>query len=745
MRHFFSIILALSISFSTFSQRKLNLEDIFENYYYYHSTLYDEAEITGDKIHAGIFIIPFESTNGQIPYEQIKSLRINPPHYNIIVNSQGTHVIYSKDWKPFRRYSSIGSYQIIFDTTQDDSLNLNRENDVDNVTTVDKPLFTDENMQIINPVFSPDGEKICFVHNNNLYYSGLDGTLVQITEDGKEGIIRNGSPNLVYEEEFDMTTAYWWSPDSKKICFLEFYEEGINNQPLPLFDSTTILREQKYSFAGSQNAHVEAYVYDLEKETVIKHLRAPDELFGSDFDYNEGYYISSVTWLNNTDVAISYINRRQNKEIIYLQTTKPDGKDFQLFVKDDYNSYINPSHVISSPNFDMHIIWSADNPKEFYVEHISGNAVEAYSYNDENMQITDCYGFFPKDSTLRLQVVGQMPRDRQVIAININTFVRTNLSEATGWNEAKFSEDGKFMLLHHSEISITGESEYTKSVKIETGAITTQWTQYEEYTADSFPYSEMKFAPVEWITIPTEDDSLYAYIIKPELKKRQKCPVYVTTYGGPTGQSVTNEYTYNIFWYQYLVQQGYAVVVVDPRGTESRSVEFTKQTYKHLGEKESYDMHIVAEYLKQQTFVDSCKLAIEGWSFGGYLSLLTAAKYPNDYKAVISVAPVADWHLYDNIYTEKYMGLPEENTEGYQMSSVIPYLKNLEASVLLAYGTADDNVRNINGMKIIRTCIDERKDIQTLVFPNDNHDLYGKHSRIYLMTNMYNFLESKLK
>ena len=151
------------------------------------------------------------------------------------------------------------------------------------------------------------------------------------------------------------------------------------------------------------------------------------------------------------------------------------------------------------------------------------------------------------------------------------------------------------------------------------------------------------------------------------------------------------------------------------------------------------------EYLKKQPYVDGSRMAIEGWSFGGYLSLLTASKYPDDYKAVISIAPVADWRLYDNIYSERYMGNPIHNSEGYDNSSVLTYLPNIEASIFLAYGTADDNVRNQNSMLIIRNCIDNEKDIRTFVFPDDNHNLSGHRSRIYLVRNMFNFLEDKLK
>lgn len=398
------------------------------------------------------------------------------------------------------------------------------------------------------------------------------------------------------------------------------------------------------------------------------------------------------------------------------------------------------------PNFDNGC------PKSDSVLIYCDDAPEATVYLDDF--VTECYGYFPSDSTVRYQKFGKTSRDRQVLAMNIYTKKVSKLSEDMGWNEAKFSDDGKYMLLHHSEINVATHSEYTISAELgikhhEDEEIAgfeklfPQWIKYEMNTLGGVYYNDMKLAPIEWITIPSGKDSLNAYILKPQVKKKKKYPVYVTTYGGPTGQKVVDEYNYETFWYQYLVQQGYVVVVVDTRSSDGLGLY--KDTYGNMGESESYDMHAVAEYLKKQPFVDGSRMAIEGWSFGGYLSLLTASKYPDDYKAVVSIAPVADWRLYDNIYSEKYMGFPAENAEGYDNTSVLKYLPDIQASIFLAYGTADDNVRIQNSMAIIRNCIDNEKDIRTLVFPNDNHSLAGHRSRIYLMRNMFQFLEEKLK
>lgn len=720
MKHFLFVIF-LTFSASSFAQ-KLTLEDIYKTYKYYHTTFFDDAQIYGDSIYIQSFQLPLD-LNG---YTEIPGI---PASATILADKKGTTFLYSDDWQSYRRYSTIGSYMKLDETKDSSKI---------------KPLFDGENIKILNPVFSPDGQKLCFVYKNNLYYTNLDGKYVQITTDGEDGKIRNGSPNIVYEEEFDLPIAYWWSPDSKKICFLKFDESKIQDHPIHTFGNIQNQggksHIQKYSFSGEKNAKVSPHIFMLETG-FQKEIQEPVELHESDANgtYYNGDYITSVTWLNGEELLIAYMNYAHKQETIAHYTLGEKRANPIIFNRKD-DLYLNHSQVVSLENDGKFLI----------IDDSHGNDRYAYVWDDEDDEkkyfgpIKNLYGYYPSDSTIRYQTYGLTIKDRKVVSQKIYPPYQTvSLSDEIGYNEAKISHNGEYILLNHSEIDI--KEEYTATMKIYNGETMPLWINNVNTTIRNFSYDNIHLAPIEWISIPTEGDSLYAYIIKPTLKKKQKCPVFVTTYGGPTGQVVMNGYNYEMFWFQYLVQQGYAVVVVDTRGTEGRGLDFAQQTYRNLGEKESYDMHMVAEYLKQQPFVDGNRLALQGWSFGGYLALLTAAKYPDDYKAIIAIAPVADWRLYDNIYTEKYMSTPQENPEGYDNSSVLKYLPDIQASILLCYGTADDNVRNTNEMMIIRNCINNEKDIRTLVFPDDDHNLCGHRSRIYLVRNMFNFLEEKLK
>ncbi|MCQ2959746.1 MAG: DPP IV N-terminal domain-containing protein [Bacteroidales bacterium] len=720
MKKYLSVVILTIFCSVASPAQKLTLDDIYKYYVYYHNYFFDECNVYGNSIYYGPYRIPFTSENNLFPANKIQQIPQVPNSVELKVNKQESIAIFSNDLAALRRNSAIGSYQFIQLNSSD---------------TCAKPLIKDNNIQLINPIFSPDGEKLCFVHNNNLCYTSFDGNLTYITTDGKDGEKINGLPNLVYEEEFSMTTAYWWSPDSKKILFLSFDESHIKDRPLYLYDAEETvdaqLQFQKYSFAGEKNAVITAFTYDLEHNK-IEEIPVPQDVF-------DASYIPSATWINENELTLSYLNRRQNHEQIYIFNIK--DKSFKK-ITDNLSVYINKSEIYPIPNEPNRFLLITDNYYDNkYIYIWNGTEREKDFWGP----ITDFYGYFSEDSTIRFQTQGNTLRDRNIVSLNIYTKVSTILSETTGWNEAKFSSNGQHFLLNHNEINIKENSEYTCSMKIDHGKVDTLWTRYENSTIHNFSYSDFQLAPIEWISIPSENLTLNAYIIKPKLKKKQKCPVYVTVYGGPTEQIVVNAYNYETFWFQYLVQQGYAVVVVDPRSSTGRGTNFEKQVYGKLGTMQAKDMHHVANYLKSLPYVDGNNLAIEGWSFGGYLSLLTATKYPDDYKAVIAIAPVADWRMYDNIYSEKYMGLPEENTEGYENSNVLTNIKNLQASVLIAYGTADDNVRNCNEMAIIRECINNEKDVRTLLFPGDNHNLAGYHSRIFLIRNMFKFLEENLK
>lgn len=725
MKRFTSgILFCIGLCASVFAQQ-LNLSDIYGSYAYYPLNVHHYTEFVGEDLFLSYGVptrISLDSLSKNYEaYDFLSKKNID----NSLVNQDGTLLVYSDSVSRVRRYSTKGVYSVYKNDTKQQCA-----------------LFMNPDMMIMNPRFSPNGKYLSFIFENNLCVTTCDGNYTALTTDGKEGEILNGVGNCIFEEEFDVTDAYAWSPESKKICYMKTNESQISDYPYLTYEQfTPTIRSQKYVFAGAKSPETTYYIYDVASQKTVPVI-LPDTIQGIDCTY-----IPHVYWVDEERLLFTIINKAQNHVAIVLYSIE----DKKVTVVYSYQSetYVNVPSVIPVPKTNNFLVTDdRSGYNDIYLYDYSGTMISNIT-EDIPAEVTEVYGFYPLDLTVRFQIVGSTSKDRQVVKKNIFNGRTLYLTPKTGCNEAKFSQSGMYMSFSHTELAADTTSYIVWALVQEArlNPIRIMPLLSSKAMARGMSESAPAYAPVTWFSIPTEGgDSLSAYMIRPvQLQKKHRYPVFVSTYGGPSFQTVLDAADYDYYWYQFLVQQGYIVVVVDPRGSGGKGSKYAKQTYLDFGNKESYDMHAVAQYLKSLPYVDGSKLAINGWSFGGYLSLLAACKYPNDYRAVLSVAPVADWRLYDNIYTEKYMRTPEENPEGYERSSILTYIQDLQASVFLAYGTADDNVRTINEMKIISKAIEYNKDVQTCVFPDDNHSLQNHGSRLFLADRMFLFLENNLK
>jgi dipeptidyl-peptidase-4 len=253
-------------------------------------------------------------------------------------------------------------------------------------------------------------------------------------------------------------------------------------------------------------------------------------------------------------------------------------------------------------------------------------------------------------------------------------------------------------------------------------------------------------SPKEFFTIKTSEATLNAWQIKPiNFDVNKKYPLLMFVYGGPGSQQVKNEWdAYDYFWYQHLAAKGYMIVCVDNRGTGGRGADFRKITYGQLGKIEVQDQIEVAKYLGSQSYIDKNRIAIWGWSYGGYMSSNCILQGADVFKVAIAVAPVTNWRFYDTIYTERYLGLPQENAQGYDENSPISHVSKLKGKYLLIHGTGDDNVHFQNAVEMQNALIKAGKQFESFYYPNRNHGIYGGNTRLHLYQMMTDFLEKNL-
>lgn len=577
---------------------------------------------------------------------------------------------------------------------------------------------------------SPNGQLVAYVRNNNLYYKDLTTNAeYAITNDGEKNKIINGIPDWVYEEEFSFSKAYEWSPDNKYVAYIRFDESNVKEFSMTIFKG--LYPEEyryKYPKAGEKNSDVSLHIYDLasKKTSTIK--------LGNDTDF----YIPRIYWtkLPHSLLAMK-MNRLQNHMQLFLINAET-GQN-QLVYEEKNNTYIEVPEIIFSKDGKYFFITSDKNGyNHIYQYDINGNFVKQIT--DGKWDVTKLHGFDDTQQILYYASAETSPMKRNVYSIHVQTLVKKRLTKEEGYNEATFSRNFKYFINEFSSAEIAP----TYFLCDNQGKVIRVLENNDDLKQKM---KEASMSKKEFVVLTTaEGVELNAWIMKPlNFDPAKKYPVMFCIYGGPGSQEVLDRWDYSSLWYQHLASKGVVVVAVDNRGTGARGAEFRKCTYQNLGKYETIDQIEAAKALRQFSFVDTSRIGIWGWSFGGYLSTLCLAKGNGVFKLAVAVAPVTNWRFYDSIYTERYNGLPQNNPAGYDDNSPINHVKKIKGKYLLIHGTADDNVHFQNSVELVKKLVEHNKYFETMYYPNSNHGIYtGKNTRYHLFNKMTNFIVENL-
>jgi dipeptidyl-peptidase-4 len=584
---------------------------------------------------------------------------------------------------------------------------------------------------ILSPQFSPNAQKLAFVQENNIFIQDFEAqNLRQITFDGKKNEIINGLADWVYEEEFTLTQAYYWSPNNEYLAYLKFDEREVPEFSMPIYGTLYPQSNKfKYPKAGEKNAKVSVHVYqassDQTKQILIQ-------------DPNE-FYIPRIIWANE-DIAIMKMNRLQNEVEVLL--ANPQTAVYNSTLKQTSTTYID------EPN-DFTWYFLKDKSGFFWQTSYKGyNHIHYYNLKGEfirpitqgNWEVTQIYGVDEVNKKIYFESTEISPLERHIFSIDFSGQNKKQLSKAKGWHNAKFSSSFNYYI-----------DEYSASLQPPIAELWTANGNLIRVLEDNHELQQRilnyAISPKEFFSFTTSEKVvLNGWMIKPQnFTKNKKYPVLMFVYGGPGSQMVTERYNgFDFFWYQYLGSLGYIIVCVDNRGTGGRGEDFKKCTYYNLGKYETIDQIEAAKYLSTLPYVDKTRIGIWGWSFGGYLSSLCLLKGNDIFKAAIAVAPVTNWRFYDTIYTERYLGLPQDNASGYDDNSPINFAKKLKGNYLLIHGTADDNVHFQNAVEMAAALIKANKQFESFYYPDKNHGISGGVTRLHLYNMMTNFLLRKL-
>ena len=581
------------------------------------------------------------------------------------------------------------------------------------------------------PLFSPDGVQIAFVRDGNIFIVKLlyDNAEMQVTKDGKKNQVINGIPDWVNEEEFSQNRAMVFSADSRQIVWVRYDESAVNECFIPM---TKGGYSYKYPVAGEQNSTVSVWSYDVPSRQT-RQLQVPIE--------KDGYVSRLVATADSSKVAVFTLNRHQDCLRIYM--ANPLTTVSKLAVEDKVNKYVREETYNNAFISNRHILLPSDRDGNMHLYLYNFNGQLLRQVEQGNYEVSDVYGYDEKTGAVYYASHENGATDQRVWVAYENG-KRECLTKTAGWNSAVFSKNYQYFINTWSDIN-------TPSVC----AIHTNKGKKVETLVDNKTLSDQlknyQLGARELFTLTTSEGvTLNGWMVKPaDFNPQKQYPVVMYQYGGPGSQSVKNTWNVGMAGQgaaleQYLCQQGFICVCIDNRGTGGRGADFEKCTYLKLGQLEAADQVEAALWLGQQSYVDKKHIAIWGWSFGGFNTLMSMSEGRGVFCAGIAIAPPTTWRYYDTIYTERYMRTPQENPSGYD-DNPLNRVNSLQGALMIVHGLADDNVHYRNTAEYCEALIQADKDFRQQIYADRNHSIYGGNTRNHLFRQCVNFLKENMK
>lgn len=590
------------------------------------------------------------------------------------------------------------------------------------------------------PVFSPDGNMVAFVRDNNIFLVKLlfGNSESQVTEDGKLNSVLNGKPDWVYEEEFGYNRALEFNADNTMLAYVRFDESEVPSYSFPLFAGEAphvkALEDYpgeyvyKYPKAGHPNSKVSVHTFDI-KSKVTREMKLPLDADG---------YIPRIRFTKDpAKLAIMTLNRHQNRFDMYF--ADPRSTTCKLALRDESPYYINENvfdNILFYPeNFSFisdksgypHLYWYSMNGN--LVKQVTNGEYEVKQFLGWDSASGEFYYAANEESPMR-QAIYKVDRKGKKI----------KLSAKAGTNRAVFSPTMKYYMNTYSSLDTPPQITLNNNDGRVLKTLVTNDKLKETLAGYALPAKE-------FFTFTTpRGDKLNGWMMKPaDFDPNRKYPVIQYQYSGPGSQQVLDQWGIGMSgWEEYMTSKGYIVICVDGRGTGGRGAEFQKCTYLNLGVKEAQDQVAAAQYMASLPYVDGSRIGIWGWSYGGYMTIMSMSEGTPVFKAGVAVAAPTDWKYYDTVYTERFMRTPKENAEGYKAASAFTRAGNLNGRLLLVHGMADDNVHFQNCAEYAEHLVQQDKQFDMHTYTNRNHSIFGGNTRYHLFTKLSEFFLNNL-
>ena len=582
--------------------------------------------------------------------------------------------------------------------------------------------------ELADAKISPDGKYVSFVRDHNLWLVPAAGGKERALTTGGTEEIRRGELDWVYPEELDISTAYWWAPDSSAVAYLEMNESKVSQFSLTDFESYTGEAElQRYPVPSGNNPAIRVLVAAV----------AGGEPGVMDIGTNADIYIPRVNWLpDSKHVAIQRLNREQNMLDLLLADTATGNSSTLLTEKDQYWINVNDDlHFLKRSN---RFLWSSERSgyRHLYLYDLSGKELAQLTKGDWEVTHLDVV-----DESKGLVYFGsteKSPMERHLYRIALDGSGFTRLTKEDGTHAINFAPNAAAYIDTYSNSATPPRQDLYRA----------DATKVATLNENNVPELEKyHLSPVEFLAVKSHDGIvLNCFMIKPpNFDSTRKYPVLVYTYGGPHAQVVMNAWGGNNFlWHRMMAQKGYIIFALDNRGSAGRGHLFEEPIHYRLGAQELSDQRDGVEWLKGQPFVDGTRIGIWGWSYGGHMTLHAMFDMPGVFKAGFAGGPVTNWRYYDTIYTERYLGLIPQHEHSYKESSPVENAGKLKGKLLIAHGTGDDNVHYSNTLALINELIESGKYAEVMAFPGRGHGVTDSPARRVLMNRVTQFFLDNL-
>jgi len=631
----------------------------------------------------------------------------NPVNKNFWLLKKGTEQIYRRSSK---------SFVYLFDVATGKAIKL-------------------ENEKVLHPSFSPDGTKVAYVKDNNLYvYDIAAGKATAVTTDGKWNFVINGNCDWVYEEEFEFTRAYEWSPKGNFLAYYRFDESQVKEYNMTMFDNAHNKDYRyKYPKAGDGNSTVDIYIYDVAKGSKAKAQYEPGDI-----------YIPRIKWSQDDNTLVVYWMNRHQNNLKLLSTNASTGASSLLYEeKNKYYVEINDDWWYLKDGKNYLFTSEMNGFKHLYLYSLDGKTKTQLTKG--NSEVTEVNAVDEVNKRIYFTMAWPRPMDRNVFVTDFAGKKTYPLTSGEAWHRVEFNDDYTKFFDYRSDLNTPQTVTLNKIIFDKKKGISTAVEKtVNESAKQKTKLAEYGYGKAEFIRVPnSKGDTLNGWMLKPAgFDPSKKYPVLFCNYGGPGSQQVANRFGAVSSWHQLLAQKGFIVVSVDNTGTGYRGEEFKKKTYLQLGKFEIEDQIDAAKYLGNMPFVDKDNIGHWGWSYGGFMSSLAITKGNEVFSAAVAVAPVTNWRYYDNIYTERYMRTPQENAKGYDDNSPINFTDRIKGKYLIIHGTADDNVHFQNATQMITALVKSNIDFESAYYPNKNHGIGGMtdNTTFHLWSKMTNWI-----